>query len=100
MINFIKRNIIILIKQTQIFIIYFDNQLGVLIQVYEGERVMIKDNNLFGKFELIGIFFVFRGVFQIEVIFDIDVNGILNVSVVDKSIGKENKIIIINDKGK
>lgn len=60
---------------------------------------MIKDNYLFGKFEFIGILFVLCGVFQIEVIFDIDVNGIMNVFVIDKSIGKENKIVIINDKG-
>merc|ERR1712058_191284 len=73
---------------------------GVLIQVYEGERAMTKDNNLLGKFELSGIPPAPRGVPQIEVTFDIDANGILNVSAVDKSSGKENKITITNDKGR
>lgn len=61
---------------------------------------MTKDNNLLGKFELTGIPPAPRGVPQIEVTFDIDANGILNVSAVDKSTGKENKITITNDKGK
>lgn len=69
------------------------------LQVYEGERAMTKDNNLLGKFELTGIPPAPRGVPQIEVTFDIDANGILNVSAVDKSTGKENKITITNDKG-
>lgn len=60
---------------------------------------MTKDNNLLGKFELIGIPPAPRGVPQIEVTFDIDANGIMNVSAVDKSTGKENKITITNDKG-
>lgn len=68
-------------------------------QVYEGERAMTKDNNILGKFELTGIPPAPRGVPQIEVTFDIDANGILNVSAVDKSTGKENKITITNDKG-
>lgn len=68
-------------------------------QVYEGERAMTKDNNLLGKFELTGIPPAPRGVPQIEVTFDIDANGIMNVSAVDKSTGKENKITITNDKG-
>lgn len=68
-------------------------------QVFEGERAMTKDNNLLGKFELIGIPPAPRGVPQIEVTFDIDANGIMNVSAVDKSTGKENKITITNDKG-
>merc|ERR1712058_138965 len=72
---------------------------GVLIQVFEGERAMTKDNNLLGKFELTGIPPAPRGVPQIEVTFDIDANGILNVSAVDKSSGKESKITITNDKG-
>lgn len=69
-------------------------------QVYEGERAMTKDNNILGKFELTGIPPAPRGVPQIEVTFDIDANGILNVSAVDKSTGKENKITITNDKGR
>ncbi|KAF7234494.1 hypothetical protein EG68_11850 [Paragonimus skrjabini miyazakii] len=73
---------------------------GVLIQVYEGERSMTRDNNLLGKFELSGIPPAPRGVPQIEVTFDIDANGILNVSAVDKSTGKQNKITITNDKGR
>lgn len=71
-----------------------------LIQVYEGERAMTKDNNQLGKFELTGIPPAPRGVPQIEVTFDIDANGILNVSAVDKSTGRENKITITNDKGR
>ncbi|XP_011908846.1 PREDICTED: heat shock cognate 71 kDa protein [Cercocebus atys] len=70
------------------------------LNVYEGERAMTKDNNLLGKFELTGIPPAPRGVPQIEVTFDIDANGILNVSAVDKSTGKENKITITNDKGR
>jgi L1 cell adhesion molecule like protein len=97
MYGIIPRNTAIPTKKTRIFSTGYDNQQSLLLKVYEGEREMVNDNNLLGKFELTGIPPAPRGVLRIEVTFDIDANGILNVTAVEMTTGIQSKITITHD---